>query len=811
MLVLFATVTSNVFAQTNSRNGRYLPTQGDFRVFVVFAEIADDTLNLSVPGWDKGQMPNTTTITNYLNYFNQCFSEASFDTLNVILDYYPNLMQISMAEQADYLDTYGAVFSRLDTLCANGQQIQTVGGLDFPNDFDVWKLAIAPDGGLFPEGSPNKTQGKDSQIDCILIFWRENSKVGPKRSGGEFHTSRHSTRIDNKYVTTRGLIYSDTPQTIVHEFAHGIVGDNYFHSGGANSFYSRIYMQNHSGYSILSGWNHYFYGCNGWDRYRLGWKPTTKQYYISAQNTAGQEVASDLIYGQSLSNGDSAIYILKNFATSGDAVRIKLPYLHSESANVKEQWLWFENHQFAQGTIEYDNNKHGIGSKMHKIPKGIYMNIQVGNENFASYSNSGPNSISPVNSFGYYDFTYSGNAAFMSDQTANPFAGLGFASYHLVPIDDTTTSLFYVYGKNQLNQDLYDFKEKTHQTFNFNGVAMNNNNWAVPLEYYMGSVFDAFYQGNKIALTTNPAPVPRMTFSTNIRNTLSNLRLNPQNYDNRKIYLNGICIRVLEQMPNGDVKISVRWNDFKILNNIRWCGDIVLNEQVDLQSGNTILLDQGLTPVRPTNPIIFNGEKIFASPTIFTCKDNSLFKANSGSTIHLKNNSTLIAESGSEIELDGGSLIVESGSTLQIKSGATLRITNSGNVYVKGTGYLCIETGAIVILQDYNSVIRMGENATYGVNPLYLTSANCSSVITYSGNGSVVDLSQDVYIQNETITNNRYIGGKNIYVGHHVTTSKPQGNVLITNNANVVFDCQNVIFDTSFKCDLGASFKVVKQ
>jgi len=52
----------------------------------------------------------------------------------------------------------------------------------------------------------------------------------------------------------------------------------------------------------------------------------------------------------------------------------------------------------------------------------------------------------------------------------------------------------------------------------------------------------------------------------------------------------------------------------------------------------------------------------------------------------------------------------------------------------------------------------------------------------------------------------RYQNGS---IGKNVTSSKPQGNVLITNNAKVFFDAsENVIFDTSFECALGATFEV---
>jgi len=829
-LFLFQIISLNVISQTNARYGYRYPTDyghpagAVFRIFVVFAEVPDDTLSLNVPNWQKGKLPDykndfidSVVSANYQTFTSRYYNEISFGKLHIVGNYYPHLLQIpfNLFDETPTTKRDGsdiAVIRELNRLC-NGGQLPTTGGLEFPNDFDNWSPRTGL--GVLRQNVP------DGDVDCIVIVWRVNSKIGATRSGGHFHSDRYSEPISNKEgVFSIGCFYSDNYSTIpVHEIAHGFVGPNEYHTG--NGAGMGTYLELHSGFGILSsGGFWYMPGYNAWDRYRLGWKNPQNQYQyeISALNENGLQVNTDLDYMQQ--TGDSVVYILRDFATTGDAVRIKLPYLRTLKPSAREQWIWIENHQLLSDKIEYVAHKHGANSPMFKVPRGIYFNIQVGNEDFSSssFDNSRTNYIAPINKFGRFDFTTytpficvpnNNHATTMGetdDAHANPFTGVGIVSSH--PFDTNGDGLIFTEERYGLGKVKY------------NGVVLGTEYFGFLQYSGFGSVFDAYYQGDKISISTNPAPNPLYTYKCKDRKLANKTPYTtPASDDNRRIYLNGLSIRVVEEIANGnakDIKICIRWKDYDVKNNVRWCGDsIVLNEKVNLLSGNTILLDQGLTPVRPNNPKFFAGKNIFADPTLFICMQGSHFKANSGSTIHLKNNSTLVAESGSEIELDGANLLVESGSTLHIKSGATLRIKNSGNVYVKATGYLCIEQGATVILQDYNSVIRMGENATYGVNPLYLVSANCSSTITHSGNGSVVDLSLDVYIQNETITSNRYIGGRNIYVGHHVTTSKPQGNVLITNNANnnvnVVFDCQNIIFDTGFKCDLGASFKVVKQ
>jgi hypothetical protein len=282
---------------------------------------------------------------------------------------------------------------------------------------------------------------------------------------------------------------------------------------------------------------------------------------------------------------------------------------------------------------------------MLRVPRGIYLNLQVGNDNFSSFIDARINFITPINRFGKFDFTaYTPASTSVSktfamgetnDAYANPFTGVGITSFH--PVDKNGNNLI--------------FPKETYmlEKLKYNGVELSKEYFGYLQYTFLGSVFDAYYQGDKISISTNPAPFPWLTYQR-YDVGMNNYHLHPGSFDNRKVYLNGLSIRVVEQRANGDVKICIRWNDYDVKNDVRWCGDIVLNEKVNLLPGNTILLDQGLTPVRPNDPIFFNGKKVFADPTVFTCMQGSLFKANPGSTIHLKNNSALVTETGSEIE-----------------------------------------------------------------------------------------------------------------------------------------------------------------
>jgi len=134
-------------------------------------------------------------------------------------------------------------------------------------------------------------------------------------------------------------------------------------------------------------------------------------------------------------------------------------------------------------------------------------------------------------------------------------------------------------------------------------------------------------------------------------------------------------------------------------------------------------------------------------------------------------------------------------------------IKQSQFCFVPTVSSLALSDWSTKLTQSLSSVTTSPFHSTYTQenNQLH-TQFSSSASFLYN---HLYPFGQDVYIQNETITGNRYIVGKNIYVGRAVTTTKPQGDVLITNNAQVIFEAaENVIFDAGFECTPGATFEV---
>lgn len=68
---------------------------------------------------------------------------------------------------------------------------------------------------------------------------------------------------------------------------------------------------------------------------------------------------------------------------------------------------------------------------------------------------------------------------------------------------------------------------------------------------------------------------------------------------------------------------------------------------------------------------------------------------------------------------------------------------------------------------------------------------------------------EDVYIQNETFTDDAQIEGGNVYVGHDVTTSSPEGDVVVKSGAKLVIDADGeVLIKNGFTCEAGAVLEI---
>lgn len=760
ILILIITSSFNIFAQSiNSQNGNWFPPYGTIRIFVVFAEVINIPPNVdSIQGnWTYNTLPANrdlildTVFTNanaIKGELTKYFYESSFGKLIFLGDYYPNLVKIDY--QAALANSDFCVYDYLNNL--PGDNIFSQNGYSInSNDFDMWT----------PQGYYNQhLNNSDGYIDFFVTIWRNFTRAG----GGDVTTYNITRNLKNKLginSITKMNISDFVRMGIRHEFAHPLLGGNNFHSGVAGAG-NGTYLSDFGGYSLIESMNSNLYSVNGWDRDRLGWKPDNNQYYISARNLDYSEANADLIYSSNIQNRE---FILRDFAKYGDAIRIKLPHIKSINNDTRNQYIWIENHQLLPDCIESPQNNNKA--------KGIRMNIQVGNDNYTSFYDSRTNYISPICSFGNYDFTYSGidinskmaDFGITSSDKSNPLTGYSLLQAHAVDFMDNNDII--------LNKEVLLPKKikKNNQV-----VISDYNNQEMLYPLFDGYQFDVFPVGSKIGVSTNPSSATNLTFYTHYRNpgASSGYYPNPANDDNRFIFLNGLEIEILEEKPNGDIRIRISCNKFDIENDVRWCGPIILTEEINIKENKTVIIDQGLSPTRPSNPQLFQSEKIFADPTVFTAKPQSVINLEETSNLIVKNNSVLVLEDQSNLNIpNNAKVIIEQGSTLLFKQGSNLNVFGNGNVVVESGGYICIEEGSNINLTDGNSIIYMKDGAILGVNSNVISNTNCLvslNDISINGCGAIINFTETETTANEIWNSTKKIANDyTIKTGHTLT------------------------------------------
>lgn len=809
-------ISSFAFTNYNSENGYRFPTKGTYRMLVVFINIIYDqtpSLNPNITngwGWhvtnEEGinQLPPTQyfndvfdvdVVKPHQGFFTRLMSECSFDSLLLLADF--TTVEIKESTIRQTMGSGATRFASSIVKFINNQGgLQTTYGHNSIQDYDNISC------GYSPAFVPN------NKLDYVAFFVLNpnGSFIGISSgtgfafsiSPGNLRMSDGEFSIENWQLSGIGHRHIKyEPQLLVHEFAHCLLGPNSFHTSGGNhlgSSETATFLYSQFGYGLF---NSTLYSCNAYERWRLGWQsPSNSPYKIAANGMQGE------INGKF--SGTRTFY-LRDFVTYGDAIRIKLPYKDSENAS--NQYIWLENHQLGRNG-KLDGVSYHFFPGLDCIPlgnPGIYAYYQVGKDILESsvrtevYPPDEKDNLRMMNAEGNYNMEYVG----VDQDCANWGERPTFKYLSENPISGANDQTEVI---NTTNDGLHFFADF------YKGVGNKIKDGIIYNQFICGGDdFDGFNSGRVLDISSNPTPINAVTHYAKYYNTTYTKTDNHR--DTRKKYLTGLSIKMNHAYYIGDAsvfKVDIRWDDYDVKQDVHWAGDIVLKEQLNLQEGKTINLEQNLTPNQiDRDPV----SGVFAPPTRFTCENGSNMSLAQNALVLLRGKSSFILESGATLQMtDGSRMVVEDGSTLIIRSGAQVSVNGSGQIIVKEGGYICVEEGADIRLEDYASVIFLNNGCFFGANPQLFDETNCSDHITTTGIGTVVDGSKDVYIQNETLSTNRFIGGCNIYVGKNVTTSKPQGNVSIKNGAHVIFEpSEEIIFAGGFECEPGSTFEVIKK
>ena len=656
-------LAGGIIRSQDSRNGYWLPPKGTMRILLVYAEVLNDPDEPGrMGGWEPGKLPRNP------GYFfdhelkngeqpegimTKYYYQASFGEFLVLADYYPELISVDFNEMTSrgFMQVLDTIMNQAgdDVITANGYSVNA-------GDFDFFSVASG-------HGSPKASQ-PDSLLDMVMVIWRVNSKITTSSSGGycmPYHM-KYPFKSMKGFMAYSYFVNEGASNYVIlrHEFSHLLLGGNNFHTGGSGAG-TKTFMSSAGGYAMLSSWDRSSQVYNAFDRRRLGWRNPENHFQISARDPAtGTEVEGDLIYKQPLQHESNEL-ILRDFVSTGDAIRIELPYVQEPSNRIRKQWLWLQNHQNISGNLD-----HGDATQ-----KGIYAFIQVGKEALSGNGTYGGdcNYTWPLSAMGNYDMLIDEKKELyhVNEGSENPFTGynnLILGAWDLKERDGTIYRDELFVAKNmKVNGEFLDSSVYNYLTYPLFGTAM-----------------DVFRPGDRIAIDQNPAAVPLLTYRTS--SSARALPGRPAAIDNRSIHLNGIAIEVLDQLGDGSMRIRISWDENRLQSDVRWCGNILLHERLDVDKAVRLLIDQGLTPQKPQDPMEFKGQQIFADASSLVLQSGSSLVLGKRSMLVIDNGSTLSLLEGSVIEIGPhASIIIEPSSKIQAMDGTIIR--GRGKIVIK--------------------------------------------------------------------------------------------------------------------------------
>lgn len=674
-------------AQQNSEYGWGLSPRDTLRILVFFVEIDYDEspdLDRDADGnrvWPKGELPAYADelfdpfykehpegrLTDY-------YREISLGNLVVLGDYYPELIR---EKYSDVGSSPSTLMNRLSKRFGADTAFVTKHGL-VASDFDFWEQSPGPGQKKVPV-----TEGFEG-VDHVMIIFRNYHRI--PSDNGQANTSS-SIRIAGQRSNTYSMFGGGRrfPFGIMrHELNHLFLGGNNFHAGGGNSAVFRSYQLHvQGGWAMMGAANSSLLTCTGWDRYRMGWKAPDKKFLVSALDAASFEVNGNLSATDITGEG---VYILRDFVVTGDVLRIKLPFIPEEEF---QQWLWIENHT----TRDHNGSQFDVFQFQHNdcvsdaVP-GLFLQMQIDAETKEGsnvYGSVIADYLRPVPANGSFDFIWEDEPLQTEEYCVN---GVAYRPYTLSTDFENPLT-----GNHELELSLRD----DNPPF---GI-LDKNDQIVPMTRrrdggldrlnFNGSFDHAFFEGGNesFGIGTNPSSASVLTLVNNRRPRT------PDSRNNRTVYLNGISFKILETFPDRSVKIEVRFDDHRLMEDRRWCApDIVLNNHnpagPDLSVEAELSLARGLTPVRLDAPdTLPDGTSVFNDATrLRTARDAEL---NVAGRIHLRDDSRLIQEGGSVLSLARGSrMILSDSAQIHVKEGAK----------VSGKGRFKIRKGAVIECED---------------------------------------------------------------------------------------------------------------
>lgn len=549
--------------------------------------------------------------------------------------------------------------------------------------------------------SDNTFSGPDNQIDYTVIVWRyaggsPSGTVGLVRASG---SSGGYAAVPYVTLTPPGVVPAITTadgftqcagfgglykSMFTHELGHTLYDAP--HVFGANGVIGK-HFDGTAGYGMIGG---PMLDCaNGWERNYLAWIPLA----ASGVNTNISDAAS---------LPASGLLTLRDFITTGDVVRIRLP--NSQAADGTYQYLWLENHQ---GRSVWDRRQWEMDGRTPSVPfpstqKGLLAYVEDmhvtqttprGPTNNGSLVDLGAGGLRLLAADGNYDTTPTGaSSTFNGHLWGWPIFDLtGRASNPLGPNSHLTGQRADLNGDGVISYNPY-----TNGSFGGPsssegyGAFKSIDGQLVDGPIGVGAAFNVV--GQKMGMGENPALFPSQEFNQNTQ------QLSPIN-------LNGLSVTLTNVAANGDITVRVQFDDVNLTRTTSWTGNVALNPvpgasaaAVVLGGVNLVLNSSGVPNRSTTAPFVL-GISPFVNPTRLTVRNGATLRIEDLGKITLRTGSTLYVE-------DNGTLFSQPDGRIQVQRGCRVSVkTQAMADALRASGQLILMPGGQLEIRDPNVVI----------------------------------------------------------------------------------------------------------
>jgi len=683
-------------------NGGLFTPEGDIKALVIFVGFSHQVYSDgdSIPfnsqyytNWDisKGQNlpPYVDEKTGEMTIFHE--SKQNFSKTknpNNISDYYHAMSLGKLNFLAEcFKDPKTGLPKRIDI---NPKGIKSISALnravidqiylDYPS-FDWFPFDTRNNHPNYKKNTSNTRA--DGKPDCIIFVYRNHNGMAqqifkkPKSGwGGGVATSflrgyKSPWKLIN--FDDMGFTLSDESGKngdafigmFLHEIAHKLY--NSPHYNGANGTIGNYFFYPDASYGMMNSTNFMNVCANGWERWIMGWINLDKQ---------------DLDKNQSIDsiNHLEHSFILRDYITSGDAIRLPIPFYPNS-------YLWIENHQ---NTSPMERNLFGgrmlsiTGDTVPQVTTGIYAYIErisPSRNVLPSYGNKlQSNGLRLMHAGGNWDYTHSNKVSQSWDtyfynpvvafkrKEKNPFSGTNpFMRF----VDD------YPVGWNSKNKPdgKITYRSSLHGGYLESVPFVLETNGRDTLAVYG---FSGGYSDKSKSKLKNHSPFFQDNEELSLSSGYPVYGLVNYNRKQRKldpIHLNGMEL-TFKRIDHDAYLVTVRYDDFELKKDIRLSGRLQLNANyldstdysLTIQSGVEVTVDKSGTV--NTHKLI---DKQFINKTEVILEKGSRLLLQRKSRIKIKDNSTLILKKGAYMRMDRKSkIIVGKDAELIVEDGAVL-------------------------------------------------------------------------------------------------------------------------------------------